>query len=79
MLATDNEQTIAVFIYDNIEWGGEAQIGFNAGDGHTYHMLSEALTRQTLNMDEKTNVGVPGFFVFRVDSKSYKDLFVVTP
>ena len=69
MLATDREQTIVVFIYDNMEWGDRAQIGFNAGDGHTFYMLPEALSDQTRDMDGNTNAGESGFFVFRIDSK----------
>ena len=58
-----------MFVYDNIQWGAGAQIGFNAGEGHTYHMLSEALTSQTLDMSNRSNVDQPGVFVFRIDSK----------
>ena len=69
MLATDHIQTIVVFSYDDIEWGERAQIGFNAGDGHAFFMLPGALTDETINMDENTNVGEPGVFVYRIDSK----------
>ena len=58
-----------VFIYDDIEWGDGAQIGFNAGDGHTYFMLDEALSNQTLSMDVQSNIGLTGVFAFRIDSK----------
>ena len=69
VLATDCNQTIAVFIYDDIQWGDGAQIGFYAGDGHTNYTLQEALTNQTLTMHERSNIGQQGVFVFRTDSK----------
>lgn len=68
-MATDNTKTIAVFIYGDIQWGDGAQIGFNAGDGHTYFMLDEALSNQTLSMDERSNINQQGVFAFRIDSK----------
>ena len=45
----------------------EAQIGFNAGDGYTSFTLTEALSYQTQSIDERSNVGEPGFFVYRID------------
>ena len=76
VLATDHVQTVAVFIYDNIEWGERAQIGFNAGDGHAFFKLPGALSDETINMDEKSNVGEPGVFVYRIDSK-YIRLYII--
>ena len=67
MLATDRIQTVAVFIYDDIQWGEQSQIGFNAGDGHAFFKLPGALSDQTLNVDENSNVGDPGIFVYRID------------
>lgn len=69
VLATDRILTVVMFIYNNIEWGGGAQIGFNAGDGHAFFKLPGALSDETINMDENSNVGEPGVFVYRIDSK----------
>ena len=71
MLATDNVQTLAVFIYKDINWGERAQIGFNVGDGYTSFVFPEALSDQTQNIDEYSNVGEPGVFIYRIDSKSF--------
>lgn len=73
VLATDGTQTIAVFIYEDIQWGSGAQIGFNAGDNHASMMLPEALTNQTLSMHMFSNVDQPGVFIFRIDSKKALD------
>ena len=71
MLATDGVQTLAVFIYKDINWGEGAQIGFNAGDGYISFTLPEALSYQTRIIDERSNVGEPGVFIYRIDSKSF--------
>lgn len=68
VLVTDGIRALAVFIYDDIQWGEEAQIGFNAGDGLTSFVLSEALSNQTLNIAEHTNIGQLGVFLFDMDS-----------
>ena len=67
VLATDNVTTVSIFIYDVIRSGNGAQIGFNAGNGMDSFTLPGAFTSQTLNMDERSNVGVPGVFIYRVD------------
>ena len=71
VLATDEVQTLAVFIYKDINWGQRAQIGFNFGDGYTSFVFPEALSSQTLNMDENSNVGKQGVYIHRIDSKSF--------
>ena len=70
MLATDGVQTLAMFIYKDINWGEGAQIGFNAGDGYTSLTLPEALSNQTRSINERSNVGEPGIFIYDIDSKS---------
>ena len=70
MLATDEMQTIAVFIYKDINWGERAQIGFNVGDGYTAFVFPEALSAQTLSIDEHSNVEKLGVYVYCIDSKS---------
>ena len=55
------------FIYGDIQWGDSANIGFNAGDGTRYFMVPGALTNQVLNIDERSNVGVAGVYIYRVD------------
>ena len=59
----------AFFLYEDIQWGREAQIGFNAGDGFSSFSLPGALTEATLNADERSNVDHPGVFIYRIDSR----------
>ena len=59
--------TFVFFIYGDIQWGDGANIGFNAGDRFRFFMDPVALTNQTLNIDEGSNVGVTGVYIYRVD------------
>ena len=59
--------TFVFFIYHAIQWGDGANIGFNAGDGTRFFMVQDALTNQVLNIDERSNVGVTGLYIYRVD------------
>ena len=76
VLATDGVQTLAVFIYKDINWGQSAQIGFNVGDGYTAFVFPEALSGQTLYMDESSNVGKLGVYIHRIDSKSLRIFYL---
>ena len=73
--------TFVFFIYGDIQWGDTASIGFDAanigfdaanigfdaGDGTRFFMVPGALTNQTLNIDEGSNVDVTGLYIYRVD------------
>lgn len=61
--------TLAVFIYNEIQWSVATQIGFNAGDGYSSFTPNEALIDPVENVDNRTNIGLPGVFVYRIDSK----------
>ena len=67
LLSTDGNQTVSIFIYHRVTWGLGAQIGFNAGDGYTSFTFPEALSDQTLSIDQHSNIGEPGVFVYRID------------
>lgn len=69
VLGTNSISTFAIYLYSDIQWGQRAQIGFNSGDGYSSLMLSKALTDETLDVDEQSNVEKPGVFIFRIDSK----------
>lgn len=43
------------------------QVGFNAGDGVQFFKVNVGLTPDVVNIDEMSNVGNPGVFVFGVD------------
>ena len=66
VIASDGQRTFVFFIYDEIEWGF-ANIGFNAGDGVRSFMVPGALTVQSRDIEEGTNVGRTGVYIYRVD------------
>ena len=66
-IAGDQWVTFVFFIYGDIQWSSGANIGFNAGDGTSSFMVPGALTNQTLNIDEGSNVNVTGVYIYRVD------------
>ena len=68
VLATDTVKTVALFIYDDINDGSGAQVGFNIGDGYSSYSLPGALSNQTLLLDDNSNSGKTGFYIFRLDS-----------
>ena len=74
VIAADQQMTFVFFIYGDIQWSdganidiGDANIGFDAGDGSRFFMVPGALTSQVLNNDEGSNVGVTGVYIYRVD------------
>ena len=70
MIATDGQRTFVFFIYGDIEWGDDANIGFNAEDGTRSFMLPGALTSQSINIEDGSNVDVTGLYIYRVDLPS---------
>ena len=67
VIVADQQMTFVFFIYGDIQWGAGANIGFSAGDGMRSFMVPGALTNQVLNIDEGSNVGVTGVYIYRVD------------
>ena len=73
VIATDGQQTFVFFIYGDIEWGDDANIGFDAGDSVRSFMLPGALTNQSINVEDGSNVDVRGLYIYRVDLPSILD------
>ena len=69
-LGSDRRVSFVVFLYGDMEWGENAQIGFNAGDFVRSFSLPESLTADTVDIELRSNINEEGVFVFRVDSKS---------
>ncbi|XP_064392927.1 uncharacterized protein LOC135340507 isoform X2 [Halichondria panicea] len=67
VLMTNGQDSFACFLYEDIQWGPGAQIGFNAGDGNRSFTVPGGLTGATLHMESLSNVGRPGLFVYQVD------------
>ena len=54
-------------MYDDIQWNHfGALAGINAGDGVNHITLPGSLTSSILDIEETTNVGKPGVWIFKV-------------
>ena len=70
VIATDGSATYVLFLYRDIQWSsGRTTIGFNAGDRVRFFNLPDAtlVFDAVFNLDNRTNSGRPGVFMFRVD------------
>ena len=83
VLATDGSRTFVAFLYEDIQWSGiffSTTIGFNAGDGVRSFTLPESLTAEgVLNLENTSNVGIPGVYIFRVDQNEVETPSTVIP
>ena len=75
------QKSFAIFLYADgkIQWttgdddgginglGGQyAQVGFNKGDGMGYSVIPESGTEDVIRMDERSNVGRAGVWIFEI-------------
>ena len=72
VIATDGQVSFVLYLYSNIEWGF-ANIGFNAGDNVRSFMLPGARTFQIRNVENGSNVDIPGLYIYRVDRRLVLD------
>ncbi|KAI1705857.1 nidogen-like domain-containing protein [Ditylenchus destructor] len=89
VITTDGEHSFAIFFYNKVEWttgdmsfghdglGGQpARAGFDLGDGQHYTMIHGSCSDNILEtLPEKSNVGRPGTWVFRIDGDSIQSGF----
>ncbi|XP_005107855.2 protein mesh [Aplysia californica] len=53
--------------------GNPAQAGFNAGDNKNYFEIEGARTSDIVNLTQTSNAGIPGKWIFRIDSATIQD------
>ncbi|XP_077867226.1 sushi, nidogen and EGF-like domain-containing protein 1 [Saccoglossus kowalevskii] len=84
VLISDGEKSFAIYNYCDIEWttgeasdgntqgigGTPAQVGFNAGDGVTFFAVPSSFKPEVIDIEETTNVGVPGRYVFQLNGEN---------
>jgi len=85
VIATNGRQSYAIFNYldGGIRWSsadntggvngigaGGAQVGFNGGDGVHFYVRPEVVNNLILQLDDNSNVCVPGKYVFRIDGEN---------
>ena len=69
---TDGVRSYSVFLYNSMNWGNRATIGFS-GDRTSFYTLEGgesifATSSNVLNLPTLTNVGTPGVFIFSTES-----------
>ncbi|XP_021368743.1 sushi, nidogen and EGF-like domain-containing protein 1 isoform X2 [Mizuhopecten yessoensis] len=67
VLTTDGTKSFVMFHYLRLDWSRNVMVGFNAGDGLNSYTVNGSLSDDVVNLVHRSNVGVPGTFVFRVD------------
>ena len=69
VLVTDGQLSFIFFSYGLIQWANyNANIGFKSGE--RFYMLPQALTPAVVDIEETSNVGVPGLYIYRVDQEN---------
>ena len=91
VLATNGVESFVIFLYahERIQWttgdssngfnglgGNEAVAGINAGDGINFFTIPGSLTPDIINIDETSNVGMPGIWMFQVGEGTVIYVFV---
>jgi len=86
VLATDGINSFVTFLYahERIQWttgdfaggedglgGTEALAGINAGDGVNYFTIPGSLTPDIINIDETSNVGIPGVWMLQISKGTF--------
>jgi hypothetical protein len=80
-LITDGTYSFVMFLYTDIQWstsalctgtGGTAgaKAGFDAGDGKNLYLIDGSCTPNIITVKDRSNVGIPGLWVFRVDNST---------
>ncbi|XP_075183389.1 alpha-tectorin [Anomaloglossus baeobatrachus] len=84
LLISDGTSSFAMFNYEEITWttgtasGGDpltglggvmAQAGFNGGNSTNFFSVPGSRSPEVVNIEESTNVNIPGRWLFRIDGK----------
>lgn len=68
VLATEGNKTFVMFLYQDIQWVGDASsIGFDTGEERFYNLPESFDSTRILNLENTSNVGSRGTYIFRVD------------
>ncbi len=69
-MATDGQVSFVTFLYDDIQWRDmSTQAGID-GDKVRFVDILESVP-DARNLDTNSNVGVPGMWIYRVDSSDF--------
>jgi hypothetical protein len=93
VLVTNGRYSFTIFNYESLTWsygsasgGIHAQAGFNAGDGNTSYAIEGSFSSSVTQINNKSNVGIPGKWIFRIDQANITEggcntqgYFIVNP
>lgn len=73
-----NYKNLYVIKLSSIAWYGSdvklyLKVGFNAGDGIVSFTVNASRSPDIINVNEDSNVEIPGKFVFRIDASDITD------
>ena len=57
--------------------GDEAVAGVSAGDGVNFETIPGSLTPSIINIDNTSNIGVPGVWIFKIGTGMYLRTYIV--
>ena len=63
-----------MFLYADIQWTSYyygSLAGIDAGDGFNHVTIPESRTLNILNIEETSNVGIPGVWIFKIGEGMY--------
>ena len=81
VLATDSSYSFLLFNYENLSWPNvfvdkSVEIGYNDGfNKNNFHLFKDSFTVDITSVRNKSNVNVPGKWLFRVDEKGLFKFF----
>ncbi|RNA20488.1 sushi domain-containing 2-like [Brachionus plicatilis] len=74
VIATDFQYSFTIFNYEILTWSkGNAQAGFNSGDGVNYVILPGSFTNDIVNIAQNSNVGIAGKWIYRIEGSEIID------
>ncbi|XP_071797061.1 uncharacterized protein [Asterias amurensis] len=72
VIVTDGRRAYTVFNYKEIDSTVKetsAKVGYNAGNGVAYYAVPKSMTDQIYDIEESTNIGTRGRWLFRLDTE----------
>ena len=80
VLMTNGSTSYTVFLYNSMNWGNSAGIGFT--NGSSFYTLAGGEGVSTLSdvafLPTASNVAVNGVYIFRTDSSTYNVLYIIS-
>ena len=70
-MASSHNESFVIFEYADIRWTTRDLAGVNAGDSVNHITIPGSLTPSILDIEDTSNVDVPGRWIFKVGEGTY--------